>query len=138
MAGHHPPDEAGEFTGNSGSGDIVGATICDFPEFTFEAFISFIGIGNDFGIVSLLSCFQGLGFLSDLSPAVALSGFCEQQSQVRVSSFCDTCSSGGIPAGVFAGNKAQVRCKMLRCWETVEVADFNDGGRRVFFALPFC
>ena len=87
MAGHHAPDEAGEFTGNSGSGDVVGATIGDLPKFAFEPFVGFVGIGNDCGIVSLLSCFQGLGFLSDLSPAVALSGFCEQQSQVRVPCF---------------------------------------------------
>ena len=60
MAGHHPPDEAGEFTGNSSSGDIVGTTVGNFPEFAFEAFISFVGIGNDCGIVSFLSCFQGL------------------------------------------------------------------------------
>ena len=57
MIRHHPPDKAGEFTGDSGSGDIVWAAVGDFPEFAFESFIGFIGIGNDCGIVSFLPCF---------------------------------------------------------------------------------
>ncbi len=129
MTGHHAPNEAGELTGDGSSGDVVGTAVGDFPEFALEPFVGFVSVGNDSRFVSFLSCFQSFGFLSDLSPAVALSGFCEQQSQVRVPSFCNPCSSGSIAAGVFAGNKAQVRGEMFCCWETVEVADFNDGGQ---------
>ena len=57
MIRHHPPDKAGEFTGDSGSGDIVWAAVGDFPEFAFEPFIGFVCIGNDCGIVSFLPCF---------------------------------------------------------------------------------
>ena len=57
MACHHSPNEAGEFTGDSGSGDVVWTGESDSFEFAFKALIGFVGIGNDRWLVSLLSGF---------------------------------------------------------------------------------
>ena len=43
MVGHHAPDEAGEFTSDSGSGDIVWTREVDSLEFAFKAFVGFVG-----------------------------------------------------------------------------------------------
>ena len=77
MVGHHTPDEAGEFTGDSGGGNVVGAGEIDSLKLAFEPFIGLIGVSNDCWFISLLSGFQCLGFSSDLTSTVALCGFCE-------------------------------------------------------------
>ena len=113
MVGHHAPDEAGELTGDGGSGDVVGTGEVDPPEFTFETFIGFVGVSNDCRLVSLLSGLQGLGFSSYLTSAVALGGFREQCSQMGVSFLGDAGSSNTGAAGVFTWHKSQVSREMI-------------------------
>ena len=127
MACHHSPNEAGEFTGDSGSGDVVWTGESDSFEFAFKALIGFVGIGNDRWLVSLLSGFQRHGFSSDLTSAVALGGFCEQSSQVRIAFFGAAHSVDICAAGMLTGNKAKVCGKMVSGRETVEITDFHDG-----------
>ena len=105
MACHHSPNEAGEFASDSGSGDVVWTGESDSFEFAFKALIGFVGIGNDRWLVSLLSGFQRHGFSSDLTSAVALGGFCEQSSQMRVSFLGDPGSADSGAAGMLAWNK---------------------------------
>ena len=114
MAGHHTPDETGKFTGDSGSGDIAWAREADSFEFAFETFVSFVGISNDLRFVSLLSGFQCLGLCSCLTSTVALSGFCEQCSQVGISFPGNTRSADVCTAGMFTRNKAQICREMVR------------------------
>ena len=113
MIGHHAPDEAGEFTGDSGSGNVVGTGEVDPLEFAFETFISFIGVSNNRRFVSLLSGFQCLRFSSDLTSAVALGGFREQCSEMSVSFLGDAGSSNTGAAGVFTWHKSQVSREMI-------------------------
>ena len=113
MVGHHAPDEAGEFTGDSGSGNIVWAGEIDSFEFAFETFIGLIGVCNDRRFISLLSGFQRLGFSSDLTSAVALGGFREQCSKMGVSFLGDAGSSDIGAAGVLSRHKAQISREMI-------------------------
>ena len=127
MACHHPPDKAGKFTGDSGSGDVVWTGESDSFEFAFKALIGFVSIGNDSWLVSLLPGFYSLGFSSYLASAEALGRFGEQSSQVRIAFFGDAHSVDICAAGMLTGNKAKVCGKMVSGRETVEITDFHDG-----------
>ena len=113
MVGHHAPDEAGEFTSDSGSGDVMGTGEIDSLKLAFEPFIRLIGISNDCRFISLLSGFQRHGFSTDLTSAVTLGGFCKQRSQVRISFLGNPGSVNIGAAGVLAWDKTQVSCEMV-------------------------
>ncbi len=114
MASHHPPDKAGKFTGNSSSGDIVWTGKSNSFEFAFQPLIGFVGIGNDSRFIPLLSVFQCHGFFSYLTSAVALGGFSEQRSQMRISFLGDPGSENVGAAGMLAWSETQI-CREAVC-----------------------
>ena len=55
---HHPPDKAGQFSGNGGFRNIVSGSQSNTVKLSLKAFIGFVGIGHDLCWAASLPGFQ--------------------------------------------------------------------------------
>ena len=93
------PDEAAEFSGHSGDGDVAMFTLVETPELFIEAMLSFQGDSNDVRWLSLASSAQDE--FGTCTMLVVPGGLHEETPSMEVASLGDGTSVLFVSGGVF-------------------------------------
>ena len=122
------PNEAGELTAESGSGDL-GLLMFDGGQMfvaMMQAGLSLPGqVGDGFGETFLTEAQLAADAGGD---AVVPSGFDQRAASDGVAHFGDAALNSILAGGVFAGDQAKIAHELAGMSETVEIAEFGDEG----------
>ena len=125
VAGYYAPHEAGKFPGDSCFSNIGPLVI--FKNHTIvlppQPLVRFIGIGDDFRIVTILSGLERLGLESNLSSTITLGCFYQQTADMTVSGLSNSQAVLVATTGILARGKSDLGCKVLGRSKSFEIAD---------------
>ena len=110
VVGYHAPHEAGKFSRDSCFCDIGPLIVPENHAIVLspKPLIRFIGIGDDFRSVAILSGLESFRLEADLAPAITLGGLYQQAADMTVSSLGDPKAVLIITTGIFTRGKADV------------------------------
>ena len=115
VTGYHAPHEAGKFPSDSCFCNICFLVVSENHAIVLPSkpLIRFIGVGDDFWSITILSSLESFRFKADLSPAVTLGSFYQQTAYMAISSLGNAKAILISATGILARGKADIRSKVL-------------------------
>jgi hypothetical protein len=120
------PDEATEFSGDGGNGNVAVFALIQMPELFVEPVLGFQGNGNDRRRLSLTSSVQDE--ISPCTMAIVPGGFDQETPDMNVASFGNGATVFFIAGRVLRRNESEVSHQRTRRPEASDVIDFTDEG----------